>query len=1371
LASKRALVVVTAGLLLAPLATAPTPAAAEPAAGSILAKLTPTGYTPAGCNVEPTAKDTARCFALVVDAASAGRLAPDAAGPAATALGPADIKAAYRLPDGGQGQTVAIVDAYGNSHVEDDLATFRAHYGLPPCTTANGCFRKVDQSGGTDFPPDDAGWGLETSLDVDAVSAACPACHILLVQGNSASLNDLATAVDTAAALGAKFISNSYGLSTETATETAYDSHYSRPGIVVTAASGDTGNHQIWPAANPDVVAVGGTRLTPDTSTARGWTESAWSSGGSGCSPYEPQPAFQAGIDTDCPRRAVADISAVADPASGLAVYDTLGYDGWRQVGGTSLSAPLVAAMYALAGPPVAGTFPVSYPYLDQGNGLFDITAGSNGTCGGVLCTAGAGWDGPTGLGTPDGVDALGFGPHGTINGQVTDQAGGGPHGGVSLTMADASTGRVYHATTDDQGRYSTAVGVGSYDVSASAFGYVSGTRADLAITDGATATVDLTLAKVPTRRVSGTVTDASGHGWPLATKITIDGYPNGAIATDPFTGAYSVDLPQNATYAMRAVPDYAGYQDVSAQLTVGGTDQRKDFAIGVDPADCTAAGYAYPAGADFEDWTGRTPKPGWTVVDRATTGLAWQFDDQQINITGGAGNYAAADPFDNGGTAIDSDLVTPVVDLTDQSARLQFDAAYAGFGNDSIARADVSADAGKTWTPVWSPPSGSDYLGHVDVAIPQSATVQVRFHFAGQGATLLEVDNVRIGRCGTVPGGLVAGTVSDANTGDPVSGAVVTDQAVSAATDAAGFYWLFSTPAGKHTYTTTAARYATRTSTARTVPDAVTRQNLPLRAGQLQVSPGALAVTGTLGKSVTRELRLTNTGRAPLHVTFAEQGDTPDPGTGAPLIQTPGEVPTGARATGPPPVAGTVQPGAAGAAWTSIADYPQPIMDNASGYYRGKTYSVGGIDTIWAGTVTAHGYVYDPAAGTWAPIADLPQPRQAPAAAFLNGTMYVVGGWDSTTVEQSTVYAYHPADNTWTRAADLPVATATANIATLDGKLYIIGGCLPGCNTTSSAVYRYDPATNKWTRLADYPHVARWGACAGLAGEVVCAGGLWNDPHANSLASTYRYHPATDAWAKAADMPMPDWGAVYSGANGKLQLLGGAAGTSSTGGSTNQVIQYDPVADVWAQLPNANFQVLRGAGGCGMYRVAGWTSVFYSVGSTTSEVLPGLDQCEGDEVSWLSVNKAGVDLAPGRSARVRVTLDASKVAQSGLYTATLTANTDTPYDGRRVEVSFQVAPPKGTSTVTGTATDAVTRRPIAGATVRVCASRSDAPGSACAATYTVRTDAQGRYEVQVAGGLRFATVATEARHYRPESRLIRLGTWTVADFALRKSS
>ncbi|MFI0721176.1 S8 family serine peptidase [Streptomyces sp. NPDC021224] len=356
-----------------------------------------------------TAPDAMACKALRVTSGS-DTLAPAArsAHPAAipSGYGPSELRAAYALPDtGGEGATVAIVDAYDNPNAEADLATYRAQYGLPPCTTDNGCFRKVDQRGGATVPVPNTGWAEEISLDLDMVSAICPACHILLVEADTSFLTDLGEAVDTAVALGARYVSNSYG-GAESATDTTYDTDYfDHPGVAITASSGDGGYGVLYPAASPYVTAVGGSSLRPDDS-ARGWTESVWGGAGSGCSAYDPKPAWQR--DTECAGRTVADVSAVSDPATGVAVYDTYGNDtGWEVFGGTSAAAPLIASAYALAGPPSEGSYPASFPYA-HGDALNDVQSGTNGECAGsYLCTGAAGYDGPTGVGTPNGLAAF----------------------------------------------------------------------------------------------------------------------------------------------------------------------------------------------------------------------------------------------------------------------------------------------------------------------------------------------------------------------------------------------------------------------------------------------------------------------------------------------------------------------------------------------------------------------------------------------------------------------------------------------------------------------------------------------------------------------------------------------------------------------------------------------------------------------------------------------------------------------------------------------------------------------------------------------------------------------------------------------------
>jgi subtilase family serine protease len=330
---------------------------------------------------------------------------------APSGYGPSDITSAYKLPSGsaGSGETVAIVDAYKDPNAAADLAVYRSEYGLSACTVAGGCLTIVSQTGSTtSLPKTNAGWATEESLDLDMVSATCPNCKIILVEASSASSGNLGKAVNEAVKLGADAISNSYGGS-ESSADTTYDTtYYDHPGVAITASSGDSGYGVEYPAASPYVTAVGGTSLSTSSNT-RGWTETAWSGAGAGCSSYEAKPSGQSSAGTGCSKRAVADVSAVADPNTGVAVYDSTayqGYVGWQVYGGTSVASPIIASVYALAGN-TSSVNDASRAYAGSSS-LYDVTSGSDGSCStSQLCTARTGWDGPTGLGTPDGVGAF----------------------------------------------------------------------------------------------------------------------------------------------------------------------------------------------------------------------------------------------------------------------------------------------------------------------------------------------------------------------------------------------------------------------------------------------------------------------------------------------------------------------------------------------------------------------------------------------------------------------------------------------------------------------------------------------------------------------------------------------------------------------------------------------------------------------------------------------------------------------------------------------------------------------------------------------------------------------------------------------------
>jgi len=351
---------------------------------------------------------TARCFAHQVTDAR-GNPINGKANPAATpsGYGPADLQSAYGLTGvtGTGTPTVAIVDAFAYPNAAADLAVYRAQYGLPPCTTANGCLTIVGQTGGRPPSRVDTGWDQEQALDLDMVSAACPNCHILLVEASSASFSNLWTGVDYAKSQpGVRAVSNSYG-NTDSSSYAQYDSHYAASNVAITVSTGDSGYGAQWPATAPGAVAVGGTSLAR-SNNARGWSESAWNGAGSGCGLGHSKPTWQSGVTDACGGRMEADVSSNADPNTGVAVYGpvTRNSSGWGVWGGTSESSPFIAGLFALRNGNINAASSI---YAHTAN-LNDVTTGSNGTCAvSYYCNAQAGYDGPTGLGTPNGVGAF----------------------------------------------------------------------------------------------------------------------------------------------------------------------------------------------------------------------------------------------------------------------------------------------------------------------------------------------------------------------------------------------------------------------------------------------------------------------------------------------------------------------------------------------------------------------------------------------------------------------------------------------------------------------------------------------------------------------------------------------------------------------------------------------------------------------------------------------------------------------------------------------------------------------------------------------------------------------------------------------------
>jgi Putative Ig domain len=503
--------------------------------------------------------------------------------------GPSSLRSAYSLDTTrGSGRTVAVVDAYDDPAAESDLASYRSQFSLPACTTANGCFRKVNQSGAASpLPVANTSWSGEISLDLDMVSAICPLCKILLVEASTPTMGALGQSVNTAVALGAKYVSNSYGGSESSAVTSFDDAYYKHPGVVITASSGDqdyNGGCCQYPATSKYVTAVGGTSLT-QASNSRGWSETVWNTvsytegTGSGCSNYITQPTFQAGM-TICgsgssAKRAMADVAAVADPNTGVAVYQTYGGSGWAVYGGTSAAAPIIASVYALAGTPGASDFANAYPYAHRGN-LFDVTSGANGSCGTAICRAGPGWDGPTGLGTPNGLAAFTPGG-GSTGGNTVTVTNPGSRTGVAGTATSLQI-----STTDSGGAALSYQATGlppGLSINASS-GLISGTPS---------------AARVYTVQVTAVDTTAASGGtsftWSISPRVTCSA-PGQKLLNPGFESGrsgWSASTRVIGQFAAAGEPPHAGSWD--AWLDGYGTTHTDSLSqTVVIPARCTAS-------------------------------------------------------------------------------------------------------------------------------------------------------------------------------------------------------------------------------------------------------------------------------------------------------------------------------------------------------------------------------------------------------------------------------------------------------------------------------------------------------------------------------------------------------------------------------------------------------------------------------------------------------------------------------------------------------------------------------------------------------------------------------------------------------------
>jgi subtilase family serine protease len=436
----------------AALATAPAASASQPAASQL----------PAGeRRVCPVSAGVGQMECQsVFRLAGRNRSAPAfvSAAAAVPGFGPSSLRRAYGLTGAsirkGRNETVAIVDAFRDPDAASNLASYRSYFHLGSCTTSSGCLRIVNQAGkSSPLPRANSGWAVEESLDLDMVSAICPRCRLVLVEAKSPTTSSLGTAENAAVALGARFVSNSWS-GKEFSGQWAFNHYFNHPGDAIVFASGDSGYGPVYPADLQYVTAVGGTSLRHKPSGSRSWTETVWGSAspsategtGSGCSVQTAKPSWQRKpVDIapgSCPNRTENDVSADANPTTGVAVFDTYRTHGtWTELGGTSAATPIISAVYALAGYPARRSYPASYLYQHPQR-FHDVKTGVNGVCpaGSYLCHGKIGYDGPTGVGTPNG--SYGFSSRGTDPVTLVDPGAQGTTAGAtfSLTITGLNT-------------------------------------------------------------------------------------------------------------------------------------------------------------------------------------------------------------------------------------------------------------------------------------------------------------------------------------------------------------------------------------------------------------------------------------------------------------------------------------------------------------------------------------------------------------------------------------------------------------------------------------------------------------------------------------------------------------------------------------------------------------------------------------------------------------------------------------------------------------------------------------------------------------------------------------------------------------------